>query len=200
MKLIRSGKPDFVNLLHPRSTGLLFILRTLIPQISTLRLLDITIGYPGVTRGGYAQEWYGLTSVFIKGIAPPTINMHLRLIDLHQEVIPGVTDDTGKDAPKDDVMLSDTTPLLDQHDQGERITAGPPHPSRVPGVASEQQAKEFNVWLRCRWSDKEALLDRFTTTGGFAVPPRVDNGDAVDEVEKRGLVSGPPVVIPIGLW
>jgi lysocardiolipin and lysophospholipid acyltransferase len=189
-----------VNLLHPRSTGLLFILRTLAPQIKTLRLLDITIGYPGVTRGGYAQEWYGLTSVFIKGIAPPTINIHLRMIDLHREAIPGVTDETGKHAPNNDAA-SDTTPLLDQQHQGERITAGPPHPSAVPGVASEEQARAFNVWLRRRWSDKEALLDRFTTTGGFAVPPRGEDGNVIeDEVAKRDLVQGRPVVIPIGLW
>ncbi|KAI5453777.1 hypothetical protein NCC49_005590 [Naganishia albida] len=197
----KEGVPDFVNLLHPRSTGLLFILRTLVPQIRTLRLLDITIGYPGVTRGGYAQEWYGLTSVFMKGIAPPTIHIHLRMIDLAREVVPGVTDETGRhDARKDDA-ISDTTPLLDQQHQGERITAGPPHPSGVPGVASEEQARAFNVWLRQRWSDKEALLDRFTATGGFAMPPRGEDGEVVeDEVEKRELAKGSPVVIPIGLW
>lgn len=168
-------------------------------------MLDITIGYPGVTRGGYAQEWYGLTSVFIKGVAPPTINMHLRMVDLQADVIPGVTDaskDATLKADVEDPPASDTTPLLDQRNQeGERITAGPPHPTRVPGIASEHEAQAFNGWLRRRWSDKEALLDRFTTTGGFAVPPRAEDGQVVvDEVQKRGLVHGTPVVIPIGLW
>jgi hypothetical protein len=50
-------QPDFVNVLHPRSTGLLFALRTLMPEVRDLKLLDVTIGYPGVPRGGYAQEW-----------------------------------------------------------------------------------------------------------------------------------------------
>lgn len=50
-------KDDFATLLHPRSTGLLFCLRTLLPQIPDLNLLDITIGYPGVPFGKYAQNW-----------------------------------------------------------------------------------------------------------------------------------------------
>ena len=37
---------------------MLFCLRTLVPQIPDLKILDLTIGYPGVPRGGYAQEWY----------------------------------------------------------------------------------------------------------------------------------------------
>ena len=50
-------KDDFATLLHPRSTGLLFCLRTLLPQIPDLNLLDITIGYPGVPFGNYPQNW-----------------------------------------------------------------------------------------------------------------------------------------------
>lgn len=44
-------------MLNPRSTGLLFILRTLLPEIPDLKLLDVTIGYPGVPYGKYPQEW-----------------------------------------------------------------------------------------------------------------------------------------------
>lgn len=184
------AKPDFVNVLHPRSTGLLFIVRTLTPQIPSLRLLDITIGYPGVTRGGYAQEWYGLTSVFIKGIPPPTIHIHLRMVDLRTEKIPGVVDQS--DVRKGvDTEVSDTTPLL-----VDQPTAGPAHPTSIPGLASEKEAKAFNGWLRGRWGDKEVLLDRFTRTGGFTVRP----GGEADEVERRGLVSGEAVVLPIALW
>ncbi|WWD01356.1 hypothetical protein V866_008299 [Kwoniella sp. B9012] len=49
--------PDFVTMLHPRSTGLLFCLRTLLPQVPDLQLLDVTIGYPGVPYGKYPQDW-----------------------------------------------------------------------------------------------------------------------------------------------
>lgn len=47
---------DFVTTLHPRSTGLLFCLRTLLPQVPDLQLLDVTIGYPGVPVGKYPQD------------------------------------------------------------------------------------------------------------------------------------------------
>jgi hypothetical protein len=43
-------------MLHPRSTGLLFCLRTLLPQVPDLQLLDVTIGYPGVPAGKYPQD------------------------------------------------------------------------------------------------------------------------------------------------
>ena len=49
---------DFKTTLHPRSTGLLFCLRALLPEISDLQVLDLTIGYPGVPFGKYPQEWY----------------------------------------------------------------------------------------------------------------------------------------------
>jgi hypothetical protein len=74
-------------------------------------------------------------------------------------------------------------------------TAGPAHPTSIPGLATEKEAKAFNIWLRKRWGDKEVLLDRFTRTGGFAV-----RDGEVDEVERRGLVSGEAVVMPIALW
>nr|XP_031862784.1 uncharacterized protein CI109_001796 [Kwoniella shandongensis]KAA5529856.1 hypothetical protein CI109_001796 [Kwoniella shandongensis] len=53
----REETDDFVTLLHPRSTGLLFCLRTLLPQVPDLQLLDLTIGYPGVPYGKYPQDW-----------------------------------------------------------------------------------------------------------------------------------------------
>lgn len=52
-----STQDDFVTVLHPRSTGLLFCLRTLLPEIPDLQLLDVTIGYPGVPFGKYPQNW-----------------------------------------------------------------------------------------------------------------------------------------------
>ncbi|RSH91971.1 hypothetical protein EHS25_009341 [Saitozyma podzolica] len=75
----REGIPDFVTMLHPRSTGLLFCLRTLLPQIPDMQLLDVTIGYPGVPYGKYPQEWYGLGSIFFRSVPPPTVHIHLHL-------------------------------------------------------------------------------------------------------------------------
>ncbi|KAJ9116489.1 hypothetical protein QFC22_004931 [Naganishia vaughanmartiniae] len=191
--------PDFVNLLHPRSTGLQFILNTLAPRIPALKLLDITIGYPGVPRGGYAQEWYGLGSVFWKGVAPPTVHVHMRLVDLAE--VRGLTlgaapttqrngSAEGGELAHDDVPPTDVS------------TPSTPSPS-----ANTNANKEFTQWLRSRWEDKEALLDRFTKTGGFARAPvggddeETETGaDRVDEVEKRGLVKGKEVVLSLALW
>jgi 1-acyl-sn-glycerol-3-phosphate acyltransferase len=76
------AQDDFVGVLHPRSTGLLFCLRTLTHAVPDLKLLDITIGYPGVPFGSYPQEWYGLGSVFWRGVSPPLVRIHLKLYDL----------------------------------------------------------------------------------------------------------------------
>lgn len=84
-----------MGVLHPRSTGLLFCLRTLLPAVPDLQLLDVTIGYPGVPFGKYPQEWYSLTSVFFRSVPPPTVRIHLHLYsDLGKKagVVPAVTD------------------------------------------------------------------------------------------------------------
>lgn len=74
-----SRQDDFEAVLLPRSTGLLFCLRTLLPEVPDLKLLDVTIGYPGVPFGKYPQEWYSLTSVFFRSVPPPTVRIHLHL-------------------------------------------------------------------------------------------------------------------------
>ena len=113
------------------------------------------------------------------------------MIDLPNEDIPGVTEPASVARKGEREQVSDTTPLL-----VDQPTAGPAHPTSIPGLATEQEAKAFNGWLRKRWGDKEALLDRFTRTGGFSVAPA---GEA-DEVEQRGLVSAGAVEVPIALW
>ncbi|TXT06073.1 hypothetical protein VHUM_03546 [Vanrija humicola] len=75
----KQGVDDFVGLLHPRSTGLLFCLRTLLPSVPDLKLLDVTITYPEIPFGKYPQSWYSLPSVFFNGVPPPTIRLHLSL-------------------------------------------------------------------------------------------------------------------------
>ncbi|ORX39896.1 acyltransferase-domain-containing protein [Kockovaella imperatae] len=75
----KEGVDDFKTLLHPRSTGLLFCLRTLLPEIPDLQMLDLTIGYPGVPYGKYPQEWYGLASTFFRSVPPPTVHIHMHL-------------------------------------------------------------------------------------------------------------------------
>lgn len=48
----KMGIEDMKNLLIPRSTGLLYCLRTLSTVVPDLSLYDITLGYPGVPAAG----------------------------------------------------------------------------------------------------------------------------------------------------
>jgi len=75
-------QPDLQYTILPRSTGLLFILRSMAPTLPDLKLLDITIGYAGVPPAGYGQDFYTLRSIFFQGIAPPAIHLHLRLCSM----------------------------------------------------------------------------------------------------------------------
>ena len=49
-------------------------------------MLDVTIGYPGIPPAGYGQSYYTLRSVFLDGIPPPAVHVHLRLY--HVQDIP----------------------------------------------------------------------------------------------------------------
>lgn len=80
------GIKDGVYTLLPRSTGLLFCLRSLAPRINTLRLLDLTIAYPGIPRDGYGQDYYTLQSIYGRGVPPPLIHMHLRSNSVKHEI------------------------------------------------------------------------------------------------------------------
>jgi len=72
------GVVDLEHTLLPRSTGLMFCLRTLGPAIRDLQLMDVSIGYPGIPRDGYGQDYYTLRSIFLNGIPPPRVHVHIR--------------------------------------------------------------------------------------------------------------------------
>ena len=87
--------------LLPRSTGLHYSLRSLAPRIPNLKLLDVTIVYPGKSKFnsvvsiliavgippmGYGQDYYTMRSVFLDGVYPPLIHMHMRMFDVASEV------------------------------------------------------------------------------------------------------------------
>jgi len=53
----KMGIPDMKNLLLPRSTGLHYSLRSLAPYIPDLKMLDLTVVYPGIPPMGYGQSY-----------------------------------------------------------------------------------------------------------------------------------------------
>lgn len=181
----REGVKDFVNCLHPRATGLSFCLRTLRRAgVKDLRVLDLTIGYPGVPRGGYAQEWYNLGSVFWRGVSPPTVHVHMRLIDprtdANDDDVPGVSRLETNDAI---AALGDSSD--EEHAMSDDFEAAEP---------SAEEAKAFNLWLRGRWQDKEDLLDAFAEHGRF-----VDVKSGQGESRRRLVSDQRPYEIALSL-
>ncbi|KIR59988.1 acyltransferase [Cryptococcus bacillisporus CA1873] len=140
----REGIDDFATLLHPRSTGLLFCLRTLLPQIPDLNLLDITIWYPGVPFGKYAQNWYGLFSVFLKSVPPPTVYLHLHVYSHLGEP---------------ECKIPSLVPT-----QSSRISGL----SADWGLANAEEARAFELWLRNVWTAKEGRIEQFYESQRFA--------------------------------
>ncbi|TPX12893.1 uncharacterized protein E0L32_006773 [Thyridium curvatum] len=124
----KSGLVDMQHLLLPRSTGMYFCLSELKDTVEYV--YDCTVAYEGVPRGGYGEEYFGLSSTYFEGRAPKSVNFHWRRFRIA------------------DIPLSD--------------------------------AKEFELWLRERWYEKDALMEEYLATGRFPASP-----EAI--VDSKGL-------------
>ncbi|KAM6498286.1 Acyltransferase domain containing protein [Amanita muscaria] len=139
----KMGIPDMTNTLLPRSLGLQYSLRSLAPRIPDLRLLDVTIMYPGIPALHYGQDYYTLRSIFFDGVPPPVIHMHLRLFNVATDVPLGDLSTTQKA----------TTPngSADEH----AVEVDIPLTEKVI----------FDNWLRELWQEKDEFISRYLTTG-----------------------------------
>ncbi|EGO00364.1 hypothetical protein SERLA73DRAFT_180941 [Serpula lacrymans var. lacrymans S7.3] len=135
------GTPDLLNVLLPRSTGLHYSLRSLTPRIPSLRMLDITIIYPGVPPMGYGQSYYTLRSIFLDRTPPPVIHMHLRMFDVARDVPIGDISTTNPDAI--------------------------PNSGAVEVDFPEHEKVEFDLWLRKLWTEKDEFITKFHSTPSF---------------------------------
>ncbi|KAG8903315.1 hypothetical protein FRB99_003447 [Tulasnella sp. 403] len=133
----KMGIEDMTNCLLPRSTGLLFALRSLVPYVPSLHLLDVTVGYPGIPPAGYGQYYYTLRSVFYQGVPPPELHVHLRLYQVRHDVPIGNVGEAGDG----------------------NVGRG--------AEANEEERKAFDEWLTRRWREKDALLETFYRDGRF---------------------------------
>lgn len=147
----KSGIKDLENLLLPRSTGLFFCLRTLAKEMDDLWLVDFTIGYPGVPPAGYGQDFYTLRSIFMQGVPPPAIHIHLTMT----RVTPPIAGDTSSNAES---VASIATAEVDTPPLGK---------NDKPAESSEEERKEFEEWLRARWTRKDEEMHRFYKEGDF---------------------------------
>lgn len=84
---------------------------------------------------GYGQSYYTLRSIFLHGIPPPSIHMHLRMFDVATNVPIG--------------DLSKTNP-----------TVIPKSSSPVEVEIPETEKATFDIWLRELWREKDEAITR----------------------------------------
>ncbi|KAG2146540.1 acyltransferase-domain-containing protein [Suillus bovinus] len=138
------GVPDPLNILLPRSTGLHYCLRSLVSRVPSLKLIDITMVYPGIPPKGYGQSFYTLRSIFCDRVPPPIIHMHLRIFDV------------AKDVPIGDI--SGTSPA---------VTPNGTNHEPVEVDFPEQEKTVFDEWLRKLWMDKDEFITTFHHSDSF---------------------------------
>lgn len=141
----KMGIKDLQNVLLPRSTGLFFCLKTLAKEMDDLWLVDFTIGYPGVPPAGFGQDYYTLRSIFMQGVPPPAIHIHLTLTRITKPV---QNDTSINPISVAQVVTANTdVPPLGENSK--------------PEESSEEEKKEFEEWLRRRWTEKDGLMHNF---------------------------------------
>ncbi|KAK0208550.1 acyltransferase-domain-containing protein [Desarmillaria ectypa] len=139
----KMGIADLTHMLLPRSTGLHYSLRSLSPRIPDLRLIDITVVYPGIPPLHYGQDFYTLRSVFFDGIPPPVIHMHLRMFDVAREVpIGDLSGSNPEVSPKTEPMVEVDIP--------------------------EGEKKGFDEWLKGLWKEKDDSIGMFYEANSFS--------------------------------
>jgi 1-acyl-sn-glycerol-3-phosphate acyltransferase len=134
----KMGVPDLCNILLPRSTGLHYSLRSLAPRLPTLKLLDITVIYPGIPPRGYGQSYYTLRSIFCDRVPPPVIHMHLRIFDVAKDVPVGNISNS--------IVSNGSANNPAEHD------------------LSEREKDIFDIWLRQLWLEKDGYITKFLET------------------------------------
>lgn len=154
----KMGISDLSHVLLPRSMGLHYSLRSLSPRIPSLRLIDITMSYPGVPVMGYGQSYYTLRSIFYDGVPPPVIHIHLRMFDV------------ASDVPIGDVSASNSSAL-----SGRSVEADIP----------EAEKAQFDLWLRELWQDKDRMMSKFLETGSFVSLPADSKARVVIPLKLR---------------
>ncbi|EKM83713.1 hypothetical protein AGABI1DRAFT_32690 [Agaricus bisporus var. burnettii JB137-S8] len=138
----KMGISDMKNTLLPRSTGLHYSLRSLAPRIPDLKLLDLTVVYPGIPPMGYGQGYYTLRSIFLDGVPPPAIHIHMRLFDVREDMPIG---DLSASVLNADVSAKDAVEV---------------------DIPEEEKAR-FDLWLRNLWNEKDESITKYHETGNL---------------------------------
>lgn len=105
--------------------------------------------FKGIPRGEYGQSYYTLRSVFMDGVPPPKIHLHLKLFRVETEIPIGDVD-----------VVSEKTPSF---------TGNEDEVSRVDSA-------QFENWLLTLWRQKDDLIEHFHQNGNF---DSLDNKNSV---------------------
>lgn len=90
----------------------------------------------------YGQSWYTLRSIFLSGVPPPAIHLHLRMFSMDK-------------VPIGD--LSKTTPSVIHQSS-----------SAVEVEIPESEKTAFDLWLRELWHEKDKAITRWFEGASFA--------------------------------
>jgi lysocardiolipin and lysophospholipid acyltransferase len=93
---------------------------------------------------GYGQNYYTLRSIFMGGVPPPAVHIHLRMFDVASGVPIGAVP----------TRKSTVDGLLNQR----------PEEVEIP----EGEKERFDVWLRELWQEKDESVTRFLETATFS--------------------------------
>jgi len=164
----KCGVDDVKHCLLPRSMGSLFCIRALSRKIPDLKLIDLTIGYPGIPSDGYGQDYYTLQSIFGSGRPPPKVHIHIKVI------------------PVSDIPIGNIQPTPSSSSSSSSSARGRLSSSSATGAVEErkpmineltqltdpsaEEIERFDEWLRGLWVEKDQLLDNFYLHGRFDKP------------------------------
>lgn len=102
---------------------------------------------------GYGQGYYTLRSIFLNGIAPPAIHIHMRLFDVRGDIPIG---DLSASVSSADVSAKDAIEV---------------------DIPAEEKEK-FDVWLRDLWGEKDEAITKYYEVG--TLETIVEGSTAVD--------------------
>lgn len=106
-----------------------------------LHLLDVTVAYEGIPRGAYGQSYFTLRSVFLDGVPPPRIHLHLKMFHVTSQIPIGDVDVFSEKAPSQS-RKEDEIPMV--------------------------ESAAFEKWLLELWRKKDKMIETFLVQGKFA--------------------------------
>ncbi|KAJ6574835.1 acyltransferase-domain-containing protein [Mycena capillaripes] len=110
------------------------ILALIGPRIPDLKLIDITTVY--------GQSWYTLRSIFVSGIPPPAIHLHLRMFSMENVPIGDISQ------TNPNVIPNSSSPIEVEIPEPEKAT--------------------FDLWLRELWHEKDEAITKWFERCSFA--------------------------------